>query len=52
MPQSDFESREGYIKLLRLIHASPWFQSSRPKNADEAEVWRKRTAFLDAIVYE
>jgi len=52
MPQSDFESREGYIKLLRLIHASPWFQSSRPKEADEAEVWRKRTAFLDAIVYE
>jgi esterase/lipase superfamily enzyme len=29
----------------------PWLQSSRPNDAD-AEVWRKRTAFLDAIVYE
>lgn len=52
MAQSGFETREGYVKLLRLIHASPWFQSPRPKDADEAEVWRRRTAFLDAIVYE
>jgi hypothetical protein len=52
MPQTEFASREGYVRLLRLIHASPWFQSSRPKDADEADVWRKRTAFLDAIIYE
>jgi len=52
MPQSQFESRQGYLKLVRLIHASPWFQSSKPKDADAAEVWRRRAAFLDAIIYE
>ena len=52
MPQNHFGSSEGYIKLLRLVHASPWFQSSKPRNADAAEVWRRRTAFLDAIIYE
>lgn len=52
MPQSHFELRKGYIKLLLLIHGSPWFQASKPKDADAAEVWRRRAAFLDAIIYE
>jgi len=52
MPQSHFESRQGYLKLVRLIHASPWFQSSRPKETEAAAVWLRRAAFLDAIIYE
>lgn len=52
MPQSHFQSREGYVKLLRLIHSSPWFLSARPKDKDEAEIWQRRTAFLDTIFYE
>lgn len=52
MPQSDFQTREGYVKLLMLIHASPWFLSSEPKDKDEAKIWWRRTAFLDAIFYE
>lgn len=52
MPQSHFESTQGYIKLLKLIHASPWFQAPVPKDADEAAIWHRRTAFLDAIIYE
>jgi hypothetical protein len=52
MPQSHFESAHGYIKLLKMIHASPWFEAPVPKDADEAAIWRRRTAFLDAIIYE
>jgi hypothetical protein len=52
MPQSDFQTRQGYTKLLRLIHASPWFQASRPKAPDAADIWKRRAAFLDAIFYE
>jgi hypothetical protein len=52
MPQADFQTRAGYIRLLRLIHASPWFQASRPTDADAADIWKRRAAFLDAIIYE
>jgi hypothetical protein len=52
MPESHFPRRDGYVKLLRLIHASPWFQASRPKNTDAANIWRRRSACLDAIFYE
>jgi hypothetical protein len=52
MPQSDFRTRQGYINVLRLIHASPWFQASRPKAPEAADIWKRRAAFLDAIFYE
>jgi hypothetical protein len=52
MPQNDFQTQEGYVKLLRLIHASPWFRSPRPKDTEAAEIWQRRAAFLDAIFYE
>ena len=52
MPQSEFQTREGYVKLLRLVHAAPWFHTSRPKDTDAAEIWKRRAAFLDAIFYE
>ena len=56
-PQSDFQNRQRYIKLLQLVHASPWFQTSRPKAPDAAQLWKRRAAFspsaeaqLDEIV--
>lgn len=45
-------AKNGYVKLLRLIHASPWFQSRRPKDMEAVEIWKRRAAFLDAIFYE
>ena len=51
VPQSHFERVEGYIQLLKLIHASPWFYSSKPRGKEEASVWERRVAFMDAIFY-
>ncbi len=50
--QKDFERPEGYILLLKLIHASPWFNSIEPKDTIEADVWARRVAFMDAIFYK
>jgi len=51
LPQSRFESVDGYIQLLQLIHASPWFNSSKPIEKNEREIWQRRVAFMDAIFY-
>jgi PLD-like domain len=50
-PQTSFERPAGYIELLKLLHASPWFQSPAPTEETEREVWLRRVAFLDAIFY-
>ena len=50
-PKSYFESIEGYIELLKLIHNSPWFNSKKPQNKMELEIWNRRVAFLDVIFY-
>lgn len=50
-PKSYFESIDGYIDLLKLIHDSPWFKSPRPKNKSEEQIWLRRVAFLDVIFY-
>jgi hypothetical protein len=34
------------------LHAAPWFDASRPKDTDTAEIWKRRAAFLDAIFYK
>ncbi|MCE5311472.1 MAG: phospholipase D-like domain-containing protein [Acidobacteriales bacterium] len=49
--QATFQSPDGYIRLLKLIHAAPWFQSSMPQRTDESEIWRRRVAFMDAVFY-
>jgi hypothetical protein len=49
--QTRFEDPRGYIDLLKLVHASPWFQSPIPAKKDQAEVWRRRVAFMDGIFY-
>jgi hypothetical protein len=51
VPQAQFERPEGYVQLIRLVHASPWFNSEKPKDKAEAAIWRRRTAFLDAVFY-
>jgi len=51
MPQNRFISPQGYVQLIRLIHLSPWFNSSEPAEPSEAAIWRRRSAFLDAIFY-
>ncbi len=51
IPQSSFQSADGYVKLIQLLHSSPWFQSPEPKDEEESEVWRARVAFMDAIFY-
>lgn len=51
IPQSRFARSEGYIQLIRLIHSSPWFNSNEPSNKEQAALWKRRTAFLDAIFY-
>ncbi len=51
IPKSHFERTEGYIQLLKLIHSSPWFNSSVPEKEEELEIWERRVAFMDAIFY-
>jgi len=48
---SSFQSPAGYLQLLKVIHAAPWFQSVRPKAKEEVEIWQNKAAFIDAIFY-
>lgn len=52
IPRVHFTRVNGYIKLIRMIHSSPWFNSKKPKNQEEAEFWKYRVAMLDAIFYD
>ena len=49
--KSSFEEPEGYIQLIKLLHSSPWFNSPRPQDPDEAAVWEGRVAFMDGIFW-
>ena len=51
IPRNHFETPEGYIKLIELIHSSPWFKSIEPNNKKEVLYWKTRVAFMDAIFY-
>ncbi len=51
VPQNRFEGVEGYLQLIKLIHSSPWFNSNQPTDEEQAAIWRRRAAFLDAIFY-
>jgi len=52
VPQTSFQSPEGYLQLLKVLHAAPWFQAARPKGTSEAAVWRNKAAFIDGIFYD
>ena len=51
VPKSHFETIEGYIKLIKLIHTCPWFNSQKPKVKTEVNIWNRKAAFMDAIFY-
>ena len=51
VPMRRFEDVEGYIRLLKLLHSSPWFKSPKPHDEEEAAVWRRRVAFMDGIFW-
>ena len=52
IPKNSFETVDGYVTLLRWIHASPWYNATEPPDEIEVSIWRRRAAFLDAIFYE
>lgn len=41
-----------YIALLGAVWATEWHRSSRPADAQEAALWERRAALLDAALYE
>jgi hypothetical protein len=51
VPQNRFDDPEGYLQLVKLIHSSPWFNSTQPAGKEALEIWKRRAAFLDAIFY-
>lgn len=51
IPQTRFVQVEGYVKLIQLVHASPWFNSQKPMTKAEADIWARRVAFMDVIFY-
>ena len=38
-------------EIVARVFDSPWWNAKRPKNHEDAEVWKSRAAFLDAIFY-
>jgi hypothetical protein len=42
---------DGYVDFLKIVHSSPWFNSTKPSNKLQAAVWEKRVAFLDEVLY-
>jgi len=50
-PHKYFETVDGYIALIKLIHRSPWFNSKKPISSYERKVWDKRVALIDVILY-
>jgi hypothetical protein len=42
---------EAYWELIERVRTCPWWKAPPPPAGDEREVWRARTAFLDALFY-
>lgn len=38
-------------EVVERVRDSPWWTTTKPKNREDAEVWKSRAAFLDAIFY-
>lgn len=41
-----------WTEVVERIQQAPWWQSSEPKQQNEAKAWQARAAMLDAIFYE
>ncbi len=42
---------EAYWDLIERVRTCAWWKAPQPAAGDEREVWRARTAFLDALFY-
>lgn len=40
-----------YLQLMNRIWSTPWFQSPRPSDKQQARLWDNRAALLDALIY-
>ena len=43
---------QNYVMLLCWVHGQRWYQSSQPRDAGEAALWRARAALLDVLAYD
>ena len=43
---------QDYLDVLDLVWATRWHRAPRPADRDEATLWRRRAALLDAALYE
>lgn len=50
--QASLSTVDGYLQLIQCIHQSPWYNSKRPSDKEQAEIWKRRVAFLDVIFYD
>jgi hypothetical protein len=41
-----------YFRLLRRLHESPWFRAESPGSGKQRDVWDRRVALLDAVLYK
>lgn len=51
IPKNRIYSVDGYVHLIKLIHSTPWFTAQAPSDTEQASVWKRRAAYLDAIFY-
>ena len=49
--QSGLDYDRYWSEIVDRVRDSPWWQAPKPKDLDDAEVWKSRAAFLDAIFY-
>ncbi|HMV69069.1 MAG TPA: hypothetical protein PKA64_19640, partial [Myxococcota bacterium] len=40
-----------YARMLRAVHAAPWWTEPRPRPLREAFLWDSRAALLDVFAY-
>jgi len=52
LPQRSFQQPDGYIHLLQLLHASPWFRGPKPSNPTGRDIWKRRVALMDVIFHD
>lgn len=52
MAQPKIKTTTQYMQLLHAVWQLPWYQSVRPNDPMEAKTWDRRTALLDAVLYE
>jgi hypothetical protein len=50
--QSNMTYRRYWEEIITRIFDSEWWKSPMPDNEEEAEIWKRRSAFLDAFYYE